>query len=129
MLQFPGMYLYFENLFNPNMKKSIYLFIAGALVVASCAKKTEQPAAPVDSATVAGAPVETKAGNTDYKPAFEGQTRIASVSTTTPYEVTMLDSSFVRPWGIAALPDARFLVTEKGGTMRVVTATGKPGEP
>ncbi|MEJ1239862.1 PQQ-dependent sugar dehydrogenase [Chryseolinea sp. T2] len=111
------------------MKKSIYLFIAGALVVASCAKRTEESAAPLDSATVASAPVETKAGNTDYKPAFEGQTRIASVTTTTPYEGTMLDSSLVRPWGIAALPDGRFIVTEKGGTMRIVAATGKPGEP
>jgi glucose/arabinose dehydrogenase len=112
------------------MIKPIYLFIAGAAVVlASCAKKVEEPVASVDSTSVAGSPVETKAGNTDYKPAFEGQTRIAGVTSATAYETTMLDSSFVRPWGIAALPDGRFLITEKGGTMRVVTATGKPGEP
>lgn len=111
------------------MTKNAYLLIAGAIALASCGKKTEETAAPVDSATVAAAPVETKAGNTDYKPAFEGQTRIASVTSTTPYEGTMLDSSLVRPWGIAALPDGRFLVTEKGGTMRLITAAGKPGEP
>lgn len=112
------------------MTKPIYLFLAGAAVVlASCAKKTEESAASVDSTVVASSPVETKSPNTDYKPAFEGQTRIAAVTTTTSYEATMLDSSLTRPWGVTALPDGRFIVNEKGGTMRIVSATGKPGEP
>ena len=111
------------------MRKSIYLLIAGSIAIASCAKKEEPVANSTDSTTVAGDPVETKAANTEYKPAFEGQTRIASVSTTTPYEGTLLDSSLSRPWGIAALPDGRFLITEKGGTMRIADATGKPGQP
>jgi len=111
------------------MTKPIYLILAGAaLVLSSCAKKVEEATTPVDSTSVAGVPVETKAGNTDYKPAFEGQTRIGSVTTSTPYEGIMLDSSLVRPWGIAALPDGRFLVTEKAGSLRIVTAAGKPGE-
>jgi hypothetical protein len=32
-------------------------------------------------------PVETQPANTNYAPAFEGQTRIGGVKTTTPYEV------------------------------------------
>jgi len=34
--------------------------------------------------------VETKNPNTDYKPAFAGQTRIAGVKTTTPYKTDKL---------------------------------------
>lgn len=74
-------------------------------------------------------PVETKAANTNYKPAFAGQTRIGGIKTTTPYEGTALTTNLKRPWGITALPDGRFLVTEKDGNLRIVTATGAIGEP
>lgn len=122
----------FRELSNYTMIKptqSIYLIIAGAaIVLASCGKKADESAAPADSTAVA-APVETKAANTDYKSAFEGQTRIAGVKSSITYDGTLLDSSLVRPWGIAALPDGRFLITEKGGNMRIVAATGSPGAP
>ncbi len=74
-------------------------------------------------------PVETKSPNTEYKPAFAGQTRVAGVKTTTPYEARLVTSGLKNPWGIAALPDGRFLVTEKRGEMRIVTGTGQIGEP
>lgn len=73
--------------------------------------------------------VETQRPNTDYKPAFEGQTRIRAVVTKTPYETKVLTSSLQSPWGIVALPDGRFIVTEKAGTMRMVSASGTVGEP
>jgi glucose/arabinose dehydrogenase len=38
-------------------------------------------------------------------------------------------SGLNKPWGIAWLPDGRALVTEKGGTLRLVGADGKVGEP
>ena len=38
-------------------------------------------------------------------------------------------SGLENPWGLAFLPDGRFLVTEKSGRMRVVGADGKPGAP
>lgn len=72
--------------------------------------------------------VETKKPNADYKPAFEGQTRIAAVATKTPYEGKVLTTELKRPWGIAAMPDGKFLVTEKGGTMKIVSASGSVGE-
>ena len=71
------------------------------------------------------APVETKAPNTEYKPAFEGQTRIAGVKTKASYEGKVLAEGLQNPWGITSLPDGRFLITEKGGTMRIASQDGK----
>ncbi len=73
--------------------------------------------------------VETKKPNTDYKPAFTGQTRIGAVQTKAAYEGKVITSSLDHPWGIAALPDGRFLITEIGGKLRIVTAGGKVGDP
>lgn len=72
--------------------------------------------------------VETKKPNTDYKPAFAGQTRITAVKTTTPYQVKILSSKLQRPWGITALPDGRFLITEKEGDMRIASQDGTLSE-
>jgi glucose/arabinose dehydrogenase len=105
------------------------LLVGAAMLVASCGKQVDQSESTTDSSGVASAPVETKQANSDYKPAFEGQTRVAGVKTTTPYEVAILDSTLHNPWGITALPDGRFLVTEKGGTMRIASATGTMGSP
>ncbi len=75
-------------------------------------------------------PVETKEPNTKTnKPAFEGQTRIAGVKTSTHYESKMLTDALKKPWGIASLPDGRFIITEKEGTMRIATSTGSVTEP
>ncbi|WP_028121767.1 PQQ-dependent sugar dehydrogenase [Epilithonimonas tenax] len=63
--------------------------------------------------------------NTNYKPAFAGQTRSAPVKTVTPYDVEVLSTALGKPWGIINLPDGRFLITEKSGFMNVVSADGK----
>lgn len=74
-------------------------------------------------------PVETNKPNSSYKPAYKGQTRIGRVTTKTPYEGVVITSELKNPWGIAVLPDGRFLITQKEGTMRIVTADGKAGNP
>jgi glucose/arabinose dehydrogenase len=71
------------------------------------------------------APVETQSPNSQYKPAFKGQTRIGGVKTKTPVAVTVINNSLKNPWGIHVLPDGRFLVTEKAGTMRILKASGE----
>jgi aldose sugar dehydrogenase len=102
------------------MKKVILMLIGGAaLLVSPCGLRAQQ---------TASTSVETKKPNSDYKPAFEGQTRIGAVVTKTSYEGKVLASTLKRPWGIAALPDGRFIVTEKGGTIRIVSATGTVGD-
>jgi aldose sugar dehydrogenase len=70
-------------------------------------------------------PVERQPPNTDYKPAFAGQTRVRGVKTTTAYEAKVLTSELSSPWGITQLPDGRFLITEKRGGLRIATADGK----
>lgn len=101
------------------MKKLIIALTSALMLTAATSCSNAQP----------GNSVETKQPNTSYKPAFAGQTRIAPVVTKTAYEGKVLTSSLQRPWGIAALPDGRFLVTEIEGNMRIVTAAGAVGLP
>lgn len=106
------------------------LAIAFAFLIISCSNTSSEERA-LDTAAVDStyAPVESKEPNTDYKPAFEGQTRIAGVKTTTPYEFKVLTEGLEQPWGITSLPDGRFLVTQKTGTMRIVSQDGTLSDP
>ncbi|WP_316797998.1 PQQ-dependent sugar dehydrogenase [Pedobacter frigidisoli] len=70
-------------------------------------------------------PVETNPPSADYKPAFDGQTRISGVKTTTPLSVSILNEKLDRPWAISVLPSGGFLITQKGGNMVILTADGK----
>jgi len=70
-------------------------------------------------------PVETKSPNTDYKPAFSGQTRIAGAKTTTPYKVEKISEKLGPPFAIVAMPDGRLMVTIKSGFMEIHDANGK----
>lgn len=80
----------------------------------------------VDPGTITP-PVENNAPNTTYKPAFTGQTRANGVQTTTKYESKIITSALSAPWGVKSLPDGRLLITEKSGTMRIVTVAGVVG--
>ncbi len=69
-------------------------------------------------------PVETKAPNSDYKPAFVGQTRIAGVKTNTPYTVDKIADKLGHPFAIVAMPDGRLMVTIKSGYMEIHDRNG-----
>jgi len=103
-------------------------FSIAAFIFASCSTNIHNNSTASGTADTSSRPVETKSANTDYNPAFAGQTRIAGVNTNTAYEGRILSHSLKRPWGIALLPDGRLLITEKGGTMRIATTTGKLSE-
>lgn len=92
-----------------------------------CTNESTVPAVQSGDTTVV--PVEQKSPNSKYKPAFAGQTRIGAVKTKTAYEGRVLTSDLKNPWGIAVLPDGRFLITEKKGDMRIATASGALSEP
>ena len=107
------------------MKPVSYLMLAATLAILNgCDKDDDKPTSPST-----GTPVETNPPNTNYTPAFSGQTRINGVRTTASYKATIITSALMAPWGIASLPDGRLLITEKGGSMRIVTTTGSVGSP
>lgn len=106
----------------------------GIVVILNCALSLMFGSCNSDKDTIPktsslNAPVETNVPNSNYKPAFKGQTRISGVTTKTKYGFKVITSSLKNPWGITPLPDGRFLVTEKGGQMRIVTIKGEIGKP
>ncbi len=102
-----------------------FITLAGALMLMLGCSKKDDDQRPSNVST--GVPVETNPANTTYSPAFAGQTRVNGVTTTMPYQSTVITSALLAPWGIVALPDGRLLITEKSGSMRIVTTSGTVG--
>lgn len=71
-----------------------------------------------------GDPVETSLPNTNYKPAFVGQTRIGSVKTTTELKIEEIAQNIGRPWGIISMLNGDLLITDKTGFMQLFTSDG-----
>src|ERR1700719_718536 len=64
------------------------------------------------------------------KPAFPGQTDApAPAKASPPINVETIASGLNAPWSCAFLPDGRVLITESGGTMRIVRRDGVIGGP
>jgi glucose/arabinose dehydrogenase len=74
-------------------------------------------------------PVETNRANTNFLPAFEGQTRVQGVITSTPYTSTILTNQLNEPWGIDVLPSGELVITEKTGQLRILKLDGSLSEP
>lgn len=70
-------------------------------------------------------PVETRKAETDYRPAFKNQTRVAGMKTNTPVEVEILTKSLKSPWGIVPLNEKEFLITQNKGDMVIVSNDGE----
>src|SRR5688500_14057402 len=100
-----------------------------AFFLIACGNQTPRSNNSISTTDSSSAPVETKAPNTKYKPAFEGQTRIGGVKTKTAFEGKVLSEALNMPWGITSLPDGRFLITEKEGKMRIATTSGNVSAP
>lgn len=105
------------------MKNSFYATALSAvfLSLVSCGDDDKSDTAPV----VTGPPVETGDPNTGYQPAFDGQTRANGATTTTAFTFEIVASGLSSPWGVTGLPDGRLLITEKGGSLRIVTQDGQ----
>src|SRR5262249_57826108 len=63
------------------------------------------------------------------KPAFQGQTEAPAAPASAPFQTQIVTDRLNAPWSLAFLPDGTFLVTENGGTMRVVKADGSVSAP
>ena len=59
------------------------------------------------------------------KPVRADQTRAPAPRTLSSIRVETVASGLKSPWAVEALPDGRFVVTEKEGNLRVVTKNGK----
>lgn len=101
--------------------RTYHVLVAASLMMASCSETIEENGG---TNTPSLPPVESNVANTNYQPAFAGQTRANGTKTSTPYVSEVVTSSLTSPWGITALPDGRLLVTEKAGTMRIISSTG-----
>lgn len=97
--------------------------VSAVALAAACAVPGQDEARPGD-------PVETRPANApDQQPAFPGQTRAPGVRTETPMAHAVVASGLEEPWGLALLPDGRWLVTERPGRLRIITAAGAISEP
>lgn len=101
--------------------RTYHVLVAASLMMASCSETIEENGG---TTTPSLPPVESNAANTNYQPAFAGQTRASGTKTPTPYVSEVVTSSLASPWGITSLPDGRLLVTEKAGTMRIISSNG-----
>jgi glucose/arabinose dehydrogenase len=104
------------------MKNSLLISVFLTSLLFSCQKTTTRNSYQNNS-------VEKETPNTNYKPAFEGQTRIKAVTTKTPFQYNVIAEGLGKPWGIINFPDGRFLITEKTGFMNIVSVDGKAISP
>jgi glucose/arabinose dehydrogenase len=123
------------------MKKNHITFVLTVLVMTvstACAQNTREPAKNPASTTNNSAaandstctPLETREPNASgQKPAFPGQTRGCAVKSDVAFEVTVLAKGLDRPWAVEPLPNGDFLITEKTGKLRLVSAKGEIGQP
>jgi glucose/arabinose dehydrogenase len=109
------------------MNRFFIIICSFSLALASCSRDDDPD--PVADPDPIIPPVETNAPNTNYRPAFTGQTRVAGATTTTRYQATIITSALRSPWGITSLPDGRLLITEKAGAMRIVDQSGYVSNP
>lgn len=100
--------------------------LTALFLMASCnPKKSPEAGGSTTGTDSTNAPVEKNKPNSDYKPAFEGQTRIRGVKTTTSYTVEKLADSLGHPWAVIPMPDGRLLITEKSGYFLLFSAEGQ----
>jgi glucose/arabinose dehydrogenase len=112
------------NIAKTTMKKITLSLLAAStcLLVLSC--KTGPQKETVKDTSTTG-PVETRASKSGYKPAFEGQTRINRVKTTTAYQVERIAEKIGNPWAVITTPDGRLLISDRSGYISLFGADGK----
>ncbi len=94
------------------------------------AVRAESQSTARDASNAACTPLESRQPNApDQKPAFREQTRACGITSEAAFDVTVVATGLVNPWAVEPLPGGDFLVTEKPGRMRIVSAGGAVGRP
>ncbi len=109
------------------MQAKFFLYLSGILFsgyASGCSNNNASEKEGTSRDTTKIKSVETKKANTNYKPAFKGQTRIEAVKTVTVYKAEKIAEKLGRPWAVIPLPDGRLLITEKNGYMQIYTTGG-----
>lgn len=99
------------------------------LMSATATQAARQPMITGPSPPTTEGPLEARNKNTDYTPAFEGQTRAPRAKSAGAVAVTTVASGLARPWSLEFLPDGRMLVTEKAGQIVIVGKDGVKSAP
>ena len=100
--------------------------VCAAVVLTACSgtPKNNAQAQVLENGTLANPETASK-NSPEYQPAFEGQTRVNGLQTSTAYQVDVINSDLNKPWGITDLPDGRLLISSKSGYLNIVSADGK----
>ena len=108
-----------------------YIAIVLTFVLVSAGAACGQDRRQSSTASSAQCPqIETATPNAPAQtPAFPGQTRACAVSSGDIFDVTVVAKGLASPWAVEPLPDGNFIVTEKSGQLRIVTARGEIGQP
>jgi aldose sugar dehydrogenase len=111
-------------------------YIALVMALVGCTGRSGDPppessGSTGDQPNAAGCtPLETRSPNAEgQQPAFAGQTRTCGVQSNVAFDVVVLARGLVKPWAVEPLPGGDLLVTEKQGSLRIVSAGGQVGEP
>ena len=104
--------------------------ISALALAAACAPDGHDGQDPGSASAAGRAPLETRPANgAGQQPAFPGQTRAPAVRTEAALAHAVVASGLEHPWGLALLPENRWLVTERPGRLRIISADGVVGEP
>lgn len=97
---------------------------------ATSATKAAAVAVALAVGAAAAQPVDQGRPNVpENRPEFAGQTRAPAVDSGVELQVQTLAAPLERPWGIAPLPGGGYLVTERPGRLRHVSASGQISDP
>ncbi|HZH33489.1 MAG TPA: PQQ-dependent sugar dehydrogenase, partial [Pyrinomonadaceae bacterium] len=121
------------------MKRNQFAFVLTIFLMAvsaACAQnsreaaKTSASTAASPASTSGCAPLESRTAHaSEQKPAFAGQTRACAVKSNVAFDVTVVAKGLKNPWAVEPHPNGDFLITEKTGNLRVVSAKGEIGQP
>ncbi len=114
------------------MKLAHIIFVASiVLSIVSCHKSDQDDDAnpvvnPTDTTTLP--PVETRPKVApNQQPVFEGQTRVPGIQTQADIQVSTFATGLNRPSGLAFMPNGNIIISERPGSIRIVTSSGSVG--